>query len=41
VEFTFDATKNARNVATREISFNQAAAFEWDSALIVEDTRKD
>jgi uncharacterized protein len=41
VEFTFDATKNARNVATRGISFNQVAGFEWDSALIVEDTRKD
>lgn len=41
MEFTFDATKNARNVAMRGLSFHQAAAFEWDSALIVEDTRKD
>jgi uncharacterized DUF497 family protein len=35
------APKNARNVATRGISFNLAAAFEWDNVLIVEDTRKD
>ena len=41
MEFTFDATKNARNVAMQGLSFHQAAAFECDSALIVEDTRKD
>jgi uncharacterized DUF497 family protein len=41
VEISFDAAKNARNVATRGISFKEAAAFEWDRALIIEDTRQD
>jgi uncharacterized protein len=41
VDISFDAAKNVRNIATRGISFEQALAFEWDSALIVEDTRKD
>ncbi len=38
---SFDVAKNERNIATRGISFDRAIAFEWDSALIVEDTRKD
>jgi uncharacterized DUF497 family protein len=41
MEISFDVAKSQRNVATRGISFEQAAAFEWDSALIVEDTRQD
>jgi hypothetical protein len=41
VDISFDAAKNERNVATRGISFELAVAFEWDSALIVEDMRKD
>jgi uncharacterized DUF497 family protein len=41
VDISFDAAKNVRNIATRGISFEQALAFEWDRALIVEDTRKD
>jgi uncharacterized protein len=41
VRITFDAAKNERNVASRGISFDSAAAFEWDSALIVGDTRAD
>jgi uncharacterized DUF497 family protein len=41
VDISFDSTKNERNVAIRGISFERAVAFEWDSALIVEDTRKD
>jgi uncharacterized DUF497 family protein len=40
VEIGFDVAKSQRNVATRGISFEQAAAFEWDNALIVEDTRQ-
>src|ERR1700674_3794228 len=32
--------KSERNVATRGISFELAAAFEWDTALIIEDTRQ-
>jgi len=41
VDISFDAAKDARNIATRGISFEQAIAFEWDTALIVADTRKD
>jgi len=41
VDISFDAAKNERNVATRGISFEQAATFEWDGALIIEDTRLD
>jgi uncharacterized protein len=41
MEISFDAARNARNIATRGISFEQALAFEWDTALIVADTRKD
>lgn len=41
MDISFDPLKSERNIATRGISFEQAAAFQWDSALIVEDTRKD
>jgi uncharacterized DUF497 family protein len=41
VDISFDAAKNARNVATKGISFEQAIVFEWSTALIVADTRKD
>ena len=41
VDITFDALKSERNFAMRGIPFDLAAAFEWDSALIVEDVRKD
>lgn len=41
MDISFDASKNARNIATRGISFAQALEFEWDSALIVADTRRD
>jgi uncharacterized protein len=41
VDSSFDAAKNAWNIATRGISFERAIAFEWDSALIVADTRRD
>jgi uncharacterized DUF497 family protein len=40
VEISFDDAKSERNIATRGISFEQAAAFEWDTALIVEDSRQ-
>lgn len=38
---SFDPAKNERNIATRGISFERAAAFEWDTALIAEDSRRD
>jgi uncharacterized DUF497 family protein len=41
VDMSFDAAKNARNIAARGISFEQALLFEWHNALIVADTRRD
>jgi uncharacterized DUF497 family protein len=41
VNITFDASKSERNVALRGIPFELATAFEWDSALVVEDLRRD
>ncbi len=38
---TYDPDKNERNIVLRGISFDLAADFDWSSALIVEDTRKD
>lgn len=38
---TYDPDKNKKNLALRGISFDRAAEFEWSSALLVEDTRKD
>ena len=40
MDISFDAAKNARNIPARGISFERALAFEWDSALIVADTRR-
>ena len=41
VRLTFDPTKNERNIAERGIAFDLAEEFDWSTALIVEDTRKD
>lgn len=41
MDVSFDPAKDARNVALRGISLAQAMDFDWDSALIVEDTRQD
>jgi uncharacterized protein len=41
VSISFDPAKNERNIAERGISFEIAEEFEWDTALIVEDLRKD
>lgn len=38
---TYDPEKNEKNIRERGISFGRAADFEWSSALVVEDTRKD
>lgn len=38
---SFDSAKREKNLLTRGLSFALAAEFEWDSALIVEDLRKD
>ena len=37
----FDPAKNERNIASRGISFEVAERFEWDTALIAEDLRKE
>lgn len=41
MSISFDAAKNERNIAERGISFEVAAEFEWDTALIVADLRRD
>jgi uncharacterized DUF497 family protein len=41
MRFTFDPAKNERNIAERGLSFELASELEWDTALIVEDTRRD
>ena len=41
MKISFDVSKSERNIALRGISFELATAFEWDSALIIEDVRRD
>ncbi|MBV9288321.1 MAG: BrnT family toxin [Hyphomicrobiales bacterium] len=38
---TFDPAKNARNTAERSLSFERVADLEWETAVAVEDDRKD
>jgi uncharacterized DUF497 family protein len=38
--FTFDPEKNARNVAKRGLSFDLVERLEWETAIVVEDTRR-
>lgn len=40
LHISFDAAKSEHNFATRGITFEPAAEFEWDSALRVEDLRR-
>lgn len=39
--FTNDPAKNARNVAERDIDFASAATFEFETAVVATDDRKD
>jgi uncharacterized protein len=39
--FTFDPEKNARNVAERGLSFDLVERLEWETAIVVVDTRRD
>jgi uncharacterized DUF497 family protein len=41
MRLTFDPTKNDKNVAERGLSFQLVADLEWETAIAVEDTRKD
>ncbi len=38
---TFDPTKNAKNITLRGISFRMALRFDWSTALVAQDVRKD
>ena len=40
MKIEFDPAKDARNIELRGISFEEAARFEWESALVVQDTRR-
>lgn len=37
----FDLAKSERNARERELPFDLADEFDWDTALIIEDTRRD
>jgi uncharacterized protein len=39
--FTFDPEKSARNIAERGLSFDLVEQLEWNTARVVEDTRRD
>jgi uncharacterized DUF497 family protein len=39
--FTFDPEKSARNVASRGLSFELVERLDWETALVIEDVRKD
>jgi uncharacterized protein len=41
VKASFDPKKNLRNIAERGLPFELVDSFEWDSAYIAQDTRKD
>ncbi|MDO8422043.1 MAG: BrnT family toxin [Parvibaculum sp.] len=41
MKIEFDPAKNERNIAERQLSFEMASEFDWESAVIVEDTRRD
>ncbi|MGQ0658984.1 MAG: BrnT family toxin [Chromatiales bacterium] len=41
MDISFDPAKDARNIARRGLSLARAADFDWASALIVEDARRD
>jgi len=41
VEITFDPAKNERNIHERGIDFNLVAGFDFDSAVLHQDIRKD
>ena len=40
-DISFDPAKNERNIASRGISFEVAEQFEWDTAMIAQDLRKE
>lgn len=38
---TYDSAKNANNIVRRDLSFDLVHRFEWNSALVVEDNRRE
>lgn len=40
-DITFDSAKDARNIEERGLSFERVAEFDFDSAVFVEETRRD
>jgi len=41
VKIEFNPDMNTQNIALRGISFEQAAEFEWETAVIIGDARRD
>ncbi len=41
IEIEYDPTKNQQNIKGRGLSFDLAINFDWDTAIVLEDTRKD
>jgi len=38
---TFDPAKNARNIAERGLPFERVADLDWETAVVIEDVRRD
>ncbi len=41
MKITFDPKKNDDNIHARQLSFTEVSKLEWESAVILEDARKD
>jgi uncharacterized protein len=41
MRITFDPVKNVRNIAERLLSFDSVADLDWETAIAVEDDRRD
>jgi len=41
MRITFDPVKNARNIAERSLPFDRVADLDWETAVAVEDDRRD
>lgn len=41
MKLTFDTAKNARNIQERGLPFTMVESFDWQHAVIMEDTRQD
>jgi hypothetical protein len=41
MQLSFDPAKSAKNIAERGLPFDRVADLEWETAVLIEDTRKD